>query len=96
MPALPLRRQPAFRPFGPRTGPLDGFRFVGNPKGAFETQYALVIDPSALPHGAGLQIWVSGTPGASRQFPAGHEPGEGQPAVHRLVVAPRLVVRVGG
>ncbi len=58
----------AFRPFGPRTGPLDWFRFVGNPKGAFETQYALVIDPSALPHGVGLQIWVSGTPGAADNF----------------------------
>jgi hypothetical protein len=58
----------AFRPFGPRPGPLDGFRFVGNPKGAFETQYALVIDPSALPHGAGLQIWVSGTPGGADNF----------------------------
>jgi len=58
----------AFRPFGPRSGPLDGSRFAGNPKGAFETPYALVIDPSALPHGAGLQIWVSGTPGAADNF----------------------------
>ena len=67
----PSGGSPAFRPFGPRTGPLDGSRFAGNPKEAYETPYALVIDPSALPHGAGLQIWVSGTPGAADNFQLG-------------------------
>ena len=67
----PSGGSPAFRPFGPRTGPLDGSRFAGNPKEAYETPYALVIDPSALPDGAGLQIWVSGTPGAADNFQLG-------------------------
>jgi hypothetical protein len=58
----------AFWPFGPATGPLDGSRFIHHPQDAFTTPYALVIDPSALPAGAGLQIWTSGTPGAADNF----------------------------
>jgi hypothetical protein len=58
----------AFWPFGPTTGPLDGARFIHNPKDAYTTPYALVIDPSALPSGAGLQISTSGTPGAADNF----------------------------
>jgi hypothetical protein len=58
----------AFWPFGPATGPLDGSRFIHHPQDAFTTPYALVIDPSALPSGAGLQIWTSGTPGAADNF----------------------------
>jgi hypothetical protein len=58
----------AFWPFGPATGPLDGSRFIHHPQDAFTTPYALVIDPSALPSGAGLQIWASGTPGAADNF----------------------------
>jgi hypothetical protein len=58
----------AFGPFGPATGPLDGARFIHNPKDAFTTPYALVIEPSALPSGAGLQISTSGTPGAADNF----------------------------
>jgi hypothetical protein len=58
----------AFGPFGPTTGPLDGARFIHNPKDAYTTPYALVIDPSALPSGAGLQISTSGTPGAADNF----------------------------
>jgi hypothetical protein len=49
-------------------GPLDGSRFIHHPQDAFTTPYALVIDPPALPSGAGLQIWASGTPGAADNF----------------------------
>ena len=59
---------PALWPVGPKTGPLDGSRFLHHPQDAFTTPYALVIDPSALPSGAGLQIWTSGTPGAADNF----------------------------
>ncbi len=62
----PARDNQAFSPFGSRTGPLE--RFGANPKDAYETQDALVIDPSALPSGAGLQIWTSGSPGAAGDF----------------------------
>ncbi|HTZ93755.1 MAG TPA: hypothetical protein VMB74_15290 [Streptosporangiaceae bacterium] len=58
----------AFWPFGPSTGPLGGARFIANPKDAYTTPYALVIDPSALPSGAGLQISTSGTPGPTDSF----------------------------
>jgi hypothetical protein len=34
----------------------------------YSTPYALVIHPSALPSGAGLQIWTSGTPGGADNF----------------------------
>jgi hypothetical protein len=59
---------PAFWPFGPSTGPLDGYSFIHHPQDAYNTQYALVIDPSTLPSGAGLQIWTSGTSGAADNF----------------------------
>jgi hypothetical protein len=62
---------PALWPFGPRTGPLGGHSFIHHPQDAYDTQDALVIDPSALPSGAGLQIWVSGTPGAADNFQLG-------------------------
>ena len=42
-------------------GPQDGAQSLTTP-------YAIVIDPSALPSGAGLQIWTSGTPGAADNF----------------------------
>jgi hypothetical protein len=58
----------AFWPFGPGTGPLGGSSFTYHPKDAYDTPDALVIDPSALPSGAGLQIWTSGTPGAADNF----------------------------
>jgi hypothetical protein len=57
-----------FWPFGPATGPLDGSRFIHHAQDAFTTPYALVIDASALPAGAGLQIWTSGTPGSADNF----------------------------
>jgi hypothetical protein len=60
--------RPAFWPFGPSTGPISGRSFSHDPRSAYTTPYALVIDPSALPAGAGLQIWVSGTPGAADNF----------------------------
>jgi hypothetical protein len=59
---------PPGQPFsGPAAGvvPRD---FLQNPKQAYTTPYALVIHPSALPSGAGLQIWTSGTPGAADNF----------------------------
>ena len=58
----------AFGPFGPGTGPLGGARFRHNPKDAYATPHALVIDPAALPSGAGLQISTSGAPGAADNF----------------------------
>jgi hypothetical protein len=58
----------AFWPYGSRPGPLDGSGFINHPEGAYATPYAFVIDPSALPSGAGLQIWTSGTPGAADNF----------------------------
>jgi hypothetical protein len=57
---------PAFKPFGSQTGPLGGDS--RNPQDAYNSPDALVIDPSALPKGAGLQIWTSGTPGAADNF----------------------------
>jgi len=59
---------PALEPFGTATGPLDGYSFIQHPQNAFNSPYALVIDPSALPSGAGLRIWTSGTPGAPDNF----------------------------
>ena len=64
----PHRHRPALQPFGPRADPLGGSRFVNHPKDAYNTPDALVIHPSALPSGAGLQIWTSGTPGAADNF----------------------------
>jgi hypothetical protein len=57
-----------FKPFGSRTGPFGRPGFINNPKSAYSSPDALVIDPSALPSGAGLQIWTSGTPGAADNF----------------------------
>ncbi len=57
-----------FEPFGPATGPLGRSRFIHHPQDAYTTPYALVINPSTLPAGAGLQIWTSGTPGAADNF----------------------------
>jgi hypothetical protein len=58
----------AFWPYGSRPGPLDGSGFINHPERSYTTPYAFVIDPSALPSGAGLQIWTSGTPGAADNF----------------------------
>jgi hypothetical protein len=58
----------AYWPFGPGTGPFDGKRFMHDARAAFDSPYALVIDPSAVPSGAGVQIMVSGTPGAADNF----------------------------
>jgi hypothetical protein len=59
---------PAFWPFGPKAGPLGSYTFIHHPKRAYTTPYALVIYPSALPSGSGLQIWTAGTPGAADSF----------------------------
>jgi hypothetical protein len=53
--------------WGPLTRVMDGPRF-DHPQDAYDTRYALVIHPSALPSGDGLQIWTSGTPGAADNF----------------------------
>ena len=58
----------AFWPYGSTPGPLGGSWSIDDPKGAYTTPYAFVIDPSALPSGAGLQIWTSGTPAAADNF----------------------------
>lgn len=41
---------------------------LDHPQDAYDTPYALVIHPSRLPRGGGLQIWTSGTPGAADNF----------------------------
>jgi hypothetical protein len=59
---------PAFWPYGPQRGPVGMYTVIHHPKDAYETRDALVIHPSALPSGAGLQIWTSGIPGAADNF----------------------------
>jgi hypothetical protein len=57
------------QPFGgPISGLLGGYSFLHNPKSAYSSPYALVIDPSKLPSGAGVQISTSGTPGGADNF----------------------------
>jgi hypothetical protein len=56
------------QPFGGPMGSVLPRDFIHNPKLAYTTPYALVINPSALPSGAGLQIWTSGSPGAADNF----------------------------
>jgi hypothetical protein len=56
----------AEQPFG--SAPSAVSRGYRNPAQSYTTPYALVIRPSALPSGAGLQIWTSGTPGAADNF----------------------------
>jgi hypothetical protein len=56
------------QPFGGPMGSVVPRDFIHNPKQPYTTPYALVIHPSALPSGAGLQIWTSGTPGAADNF----------------------------
>ena len=56
------------QPFGGPMGSVVPRDFIRNPKQSYTTPYALVINPSALPSGAGLQIWTSGTPGAADNF----------------------------
>jgi hypothetical protein len=56
-------------PGGPPTRVLLGP--PGSPhniRAMYSTPYALVIHPSALPSGAGLQIWTSGIPGGADNF----------------------------
>jgi hypothetical protein len=64
----PFTGSQAFWPYGKTPGPFGAQRFAHNPKGAFSSPYALVIDPSRLPAGAGVQIVVSGTPGTADDF----------------------------
>jgi hypothetical protein len=67
-------RQAKPSPGNPYGGPLNGV--VGGPLStgfhspaqSYTTPYALVIHPSALPSGAGLQIRTSGTPGPADNF----------------------------
>jgi hypothetical protein len=57
------------QPFGgPLSGLLNGFSFVHNPKSAYTSPYALIINPSKLPSGAGVQIFTAGTQGAADTF----------------------------
>jgi hypothetical protein len=73
-------------PQGALPGPLGGSGFAGNPKDAYNTQDAMVIRPSALPPGAGLQIAVMpGTPlGPSGPWP--YPKGSGHPVVEVFLV----------
>jgi hypothetical protein len=60
---------PPGQPFGgPLSGLLNGFSFLHNPKSAYNSPYALVVNPSKLPSGTGIQIFTSGTPGAAGNF----------------------------
>jgi len=67
-PYQPARSSQAFWPFGSRPGPLGGQGSARNPKGSYNSPYALVIDPSAVPPEAGMQILLSGRPGAGDRF----------------------------
>jgi hypothetical protein len=53
---------------GPVASVFDMSRFAGHIQDAYKTQDALVIRPSALPSGVGVQISASGTPGAADNF----------------------------
>lgn len=53
---------------GPVGSAFGWSRFAGHMKDAYTTLYALVIHPSALPSGAGVQISTSGTPGSADDF----------------------------
>ena len=68
MPALHLQRQDGLLALWPGDRPAGRVQVRSSPQDAFATPYALVIDPSTLPSGAGLQIWTSGTPGAADNF----------------------------
>jgi hypothetical protein len=66
------QQNPACQPY-PSTGGFGGPRprvlqWPPDAAQSFTTPYAMVIKPSALPSGAGLQIWTSGTPGAADNF----------------------------
>jgi hypothetical protein len=71
------RQNPACQPLNIPSAPFSGkgayrlpgvFGF-GGPQNAYEhPQIALVLHPSELPAGAGVQIWTSGTPGAADDF----------------------------
>jgi hypothetical protein len=39
-----------------------------NARAAYDSPYALVLDPTAVPSGAGVQIMVAGAPGAADNF----------------------------
>jgi hypothetical protein len=67
----PYTAGPAFGPYGSSPGPFGGQSFTHDPTEAYNTPNALVIDPSALPPGAGVQIWISGTPGTADTFQLG-------------------------
>jgi hypothetical protein len=64
----PFKASPVFWPYGKRLGPFGAQSFSHNPKEAYDSPYAVVIDPSRLPSGAGVQIVVSGTPGTADNF----------------------------
>jgi hypothetical protein len=57
-----------FAPFGSAPGPVGWSGSPSDPKAAFNSPDAMVIHPSALPAGVGLQIWTSGTPGGADNF----------------------------
>jgi hypothetical protein len=64
----PFSGGPAFWPFGSHPGPFDGKGFMRNARAAYDSPYALVLDPTAVPSGAGVQIMVAGAPGAADNF----------------------------
>jgi hypothetical protein len=73
-------------PGEPLSGPLSGVLGSSSPQDAFNTQDALVIQPAALPAGAGLQIAVmQGIPlGPSGPWP--YPKGSGHPVVEVSLV----------
>jgi hypothetical protein len=55
-----------FWPFGLTGGPVG--TSTHDPRAAFTAPYAVVINPSKLPAGVGVQIWTAGTPGGADNF----------------------------
>ena len=74
-PAPPFSDKGAFR--GPLTKVL-GFGGLANAAYGYPRD-ALVIRPSALRHGDGIQIWTSGTPGAADNFQLHADPVHASP-----------------
>jgi hypothetical protein len=68
------------------TGPLGGSGFAGDPKDAYNTPDAMVIHPSALPPGAGLQIAVMRGIPLGPSGPWQYPKGSGHPVVEVFLV----------
>ena len=61
-------RHPSLRYVYQHPNAAHAFHPAAQSRAVFSSRDALTIRPAALPHGDGLQIWVSGTPGAADDF----------------------------